>query len=332
MEPVDARSGLYLSENGSLLVVPALDGGWRAFTLDKWSRSIEIPDIDRIDASWRRAAEQPYGVSAAGAQTDVDLSGWQLTPTQRTGVGVVILHGSGDSDRSNGWYVYLAHVLATNGIDVVLPDKRGSGRSGGDWRNVSFQVLAEDGAAWFKLLKGSYPDARLGFVGVSQGGFIAPIASRLADADFAYAMSSSATTLTEQLRFEISNDVRDAGVPDFLNRPVTAFYARKARKRRPDFWQQNGDFVIIEAWAAWRGPMFIAYGELDEADNVPVEASVEALTSCCEADPTLVWKVYEDVGHSLTDVETRRFLQEMLDDMLSWIVHGSARAERSVVN
>ena len=56
----------------------------------------------------------------------------------------VIIHGSGTSDRDNLWPLTLTQYLRESGIAVLLPDKRGSEKSEGDWRTSSFQDLAGD--------------------------------------------------------------------------------------------------------------------------------------------------------------------------------------------
>lgn len=58
--------------------------------------------------------------------------------------GAVIVHGSGTSGRTQAWAADFARGLAERGFAVLLPDKRGSGESGGDWRTASFADLADD--------------------------------------------------------------------------------------------------------------------------------------------------------------------------------------------
>jgi len=185
---------------------------------------------------------------------------------------------------------------------------------------VRFGVLAEDGAAWFQVVKARYPNARKGFIGVSQGGFIAPLAARMVDADFAVAHSASATVLNDQLEAEVANDVRAAGVPVFLRDIVTTLYVVRAKRRQPGFWKANGPFDLTKAWKAWSGPFFIAYGELDEFDNVPVSQSVARLERCCAGSMAIDWNVYRGTGHSLVDPETETFIPDFWRDQIAWIL------------
>ena len=57
---------------------------------------------------------------------------------------VVIIQGSGPSFRDNGWYLSIAKHLQENGIAVLIPDKRGSEKSEGEWIGASFDELAND--------------------------------------------------------------------------------------------------------------------------------------------------------------------------------------------
>lgn len=87
-------------------------------------------------------------------QQNISLAGLLFVPE---GEGpfptVVIIHGSGTSYRSSLWYLTLVQYLQENGIAVLLPDKRGSEKSKGDWRNSRFEDLATDTIAALDYLK-----------------------------------------------------------------------------------------------------------------------------------------------------------------------------------
>ncbi len=60
---------------------------------------------------------------------------------------------------------------------VVAFEKRGCGASEGDWREGSYQVLAEEVARFVDAL-GDHPyidRKRIGLMGHSEGGWVAPI-------------------------------------------------------------------------------------------------------------------------------------------------------------
>jgi dienelactone hydrolase len=89
---------------------------------------------------------------------------------------VVFVHGSDNApsvDRE-----LLPYLLAANGIGGFVFDKRGTGRSHGEYTQL-FQVLADDvvaGVRWLRKQK-DVNGARIGLAGFSQGGWVAPLAA-----------------------------------------------------------------------------------------------------------------------------------------------------------
>jgi alpha/beta superfamily hydrolase len=66
---------------------------------------------------------------------DVGLAGVLLMPLEEGKYpAAVLLQGSGTSDRSNAWARSIAETLVSQGVAVLLTDKRGSGQSQGNWR------------------------------------------------------------------------------------------------------------------------------------------------------------------------------------------------------
>jgi hypothetical protein len=89
---------------------------------------------------------------------------------------------------------------------VLLPDKRGSGSSAGDWRAASFEVLAGDAIAGVEALRGleAVDPERVGVLGLSQGGHVAPLAGRRStDVAFVVGVSGSVVPITEQAIDEV---------------------------------------------------------------------------------------------------------------------------------
>jgi len=121
--------------------------------------------------------------------------------------GVVLVHGSGSSDRSNPWTLAYAEALVERGLAVLHPDKRGAGESGGSWQTASFLDLADDAIAAVNLLQ-AHPkvDAeQVGVIGFSQGGHIVPAAAARATS-IAYVINVSGSTvpIMEQIGDEIT--------------------------------------------------------------------------------------------------------------------------------
>ena len=70
------------------------------------------------------------------------------------------------------------------------------------------------------------------------------------------------------------------------------------------FWKLIYDFDPMPYWRevvdVRKIPVFVAYGELDETDNVPVKASVQRFEDELGGE-TLTVRVYPETGHSLMD-------------------------------
>ena len=274
----------------------------------------------------------------------------------------VILQGSGESDRSNAWARAIAEGLAQRGVAVLLTDKRGSGLSGGDWRTADLEDLAEDalaGAAYLEARPEIAAD-RVGLVGLSQGGHVAPLAAALAapgQIRSVVAVSASATTLAEQTTHEMRNTFRQAGLPEegvekgmALQRLAEGYARRgewepydaalKSAAESPlaplaagfpqsrDSWvwpwvRRVGSFDPIPYWQMLRVPILVVYGREDERDNVPVAESVRRLEAALEGrEVPCEVRVFEDSGHALYDARADgpRVRDDFLDLAAAWLV------------
>lgn len=237
-----------------------------------------------------------------------------LPEARRPTGGAVIVQGSGSSDRTNSWSRAIAQYLAGRGIGVLLTDKRGCGSSGGDWRTASFGDLAQDALAGVEYLRKrpEIDSARVGLVGLSQGGWIAPVATvRSGGVAFVINVSGAAVGYAEQTMIEMANTAHQGGLAEpqvsdvlELNRAAGRYlltgewqpYARlRDRALRgpwakiaegfpasPDlpiwtFLRAVADFDPMPYWILVTQPVLVLYGAEDERDNVPVAESVRRL-------------------------------------------------------
>jgi pimeloyl-ACP methyl ester carboxylesterase len=104
---------------------------------------------------------------------DVVLSGTLVVqPRPGRHLAIVRIHGSGPQTRRNfldGWYAY-------HGVSYLSFDKRGTGKSTGDWREAGISELADDVLAAVRLLRqrSDIDPNQIGIEGDSEGGWIAP--------------------------------------------------------------------------------------------------------------------------------------------------------------
>ena len=115
---------------------------------------------------------------------------------------IVRTHGSGAAGRATPaaeWFAY-------NGIAFLGYDKRGVGRSTGQWRGASIDDLARDALAGVALLK-SRPDIdprRIGISGGSEGAWVAPLAAALSpDIGYLYVGAFSGHDLGQSIVWRV---------------------------------------------------------------------------------------------------------------------------------
>ncbi|MFC1587860.1 alpha/beta hydrolase family protein [Planctomycetota bacterium] len=114
---------------------------------------------------------------------------------------LICVHGSGGQDREQ--FQQIDAACLENGIAVLRYDKRGVGVSKGDWKTSDLNDLAGDvlaAAASLKKCK-DIDAAKIGLIGVSQGGWvIALAAAESSDIAFIVSVVGSAQTPREQDR------------------------------------------------------------------------------------------------------------------------------------
>lgn len=269
--------------------------------------------------------DMPEAEEIAFANGDLALAGQWFEP-EGARAALVIIHGSGTSSRQNAWYASFTRHMVEAGHAVLLPDKRGSEKSGGDWRDASMEDLAADTAAAVAWVRSRRPDLPVGLIGVSQGGWIAAVAAgRDPTLAFAASLSAAAVPPAEQLVLEERNTMRDEmGVPAPVARalaPLTAWNIR--RNVQPELWATLEDFDATAHWARTGIPVFIAYGRLDELDNVPVAASAARIEAL--GKPNIELRVYSGVGHGFFAYETGKFSRDFLSDLDAFIARATGR-------
>jgi len=269
---------------------------------------------------------------------DLTLGGLYFVPKGRPPFpAVAFIRGSGPSTRDNYWTRAIVDVFIDSGVAVLLPDKRGSDASEGDWRTADFEDLAGDAVAAVEFLR-SRPEVvgnRVGLAGLSQGGRIAPIAAAQSDAvAFLVNIVGAAAELKEQASWEMYHTFREAHVEgaalqEALSLQVLAEgyvqgavswekydAARRAAMggpggevargfpSTPDAWQWDFFRRVMHTdpipyWRKVTQPVLVIYGEDDH--NAPVVTSVYRLIRVWQEldHPDATLRVIPGTGHGL---------------------------------
>jgi dipeptidyl aminopeptidase/acylaminoacyl peptidase len=216
---------------------------------------------------------------------------------------VVLVHGSGrmtaqDLLRGSG------ARLTRLGLAVLAYDKRGVGRSTGEYASIGpanstrmFELLAADALAGIAALKTrrDIDRKRIGVLGISQGGWIAPIAAtRNADVAFVISVSGPAVSVGEEIAYS-----RLAGEDPGSEQGLSD---SEIERRLRDFRGPHG-YDPAPTLAAMRVPSLWIIGERDR--SIPVRRTLEILTRVKEEQGRPVTThVIPGVNHGLRDPVT----------------------------
>ncbi len=270
---------------------------------------------------------------------------------------------------------YWAERFARAGIAAFVYHKRGTGDSGGEWASATFEDLIADAGAALAALR-RHPEiagrgrtvgargidrtdsdrgsggtdggptggaARIGVMGFSQGGRLAPIVAARFGADAAVAVSGPQLPPAETRLYSLGNALRRGGMPDenleialalwreHMDRlasgadlaPLDVRIAEAAERMNPralppmsgDYTPSpifnSLDFDGVPDLARLDIPFLAMYGRDDR--TVPTTASVEVLreTFAASGYGGLALIVIPGVGHGLSvDPETRHPIYE----------------------
>lgn len=256
---------------------------------------------ERRSFEWVRLADTNYReVEFRNTEQGLDLAGMLFVPEgQGPFPAVVIIQGSGTSVRDNGWYLTLTQYLQDQGVLVLLPDKRGSEKSGGDWRTASYEDLATDTVAAVDYLRRQeqVEVAGVGVIGMSQGGRIAPIvANTRLDLAFVVNVVGGALPAHEALVYEETHNLREMGIPPGVSDGLARASAWSLiHVRQKEHWDAVGNFDPVAYWRGVEVPALVLYGEDDT--NVDSTRSAERLNAL--GKPNIEVKVYPESGHAL---------------------------------
>lgn len=269
---------------------------------------------------------------------DTKLSGTLLVPS-RVGKhpAIIFIHGSGPHTRDD--YRFYADQFARNGIAALIYDKRAVGGTGSNDEQSDLRDLAGDALAAVEFLKSrnDINGRQIGLWGLSQGGWVAPLAAaQSADVAFLIIVSGPGVKVGEvhlyagQMRLrergfseaeigealatlqQVDEFVRKGGDRNALQSVLDQAWTRRwaastiLPRIAPTEVQQstlfrwrNLDFDPAPGWARIRVPVLAVYGERDNV--VPVKQSVERIEGALKqgGNKDVTIKLYRDGDHTI---------------------------------
>ena len=209
---------------------------------------------------------------------------------------VVFVHGSGRQERNTYW----AKRFAAEGVAALVYDKRGAGRSGGVYESKqsvsekNIRLLADDAIAALNVLR-EHPrtkDLPLGLTGISQAGWIVPLAAEKSDnVNFIALWSGPVCKVSEEDIFsKYTADLDDKKIPSYHQ----ALSSRKQKYIWPDFLGK--DMNPSESLAKLQIPGLWIFGEKD--GSVPVDLSIMRLKRLTDSGLDYEYVLFSDLGHN----------------------------------
>ena len=228
------------------------------------------------------------------------LAGSIVFPAGRIHAAVVFIHGSGRQERN----LQLAERFARDGIAALVYDKRGAGRSGGDYeanQSVSeknIMLLADDAASALRALSThrAMKGIPVGLAGISQAGWIAPLAAQRSGglAKFLVMWSGPVCKVSEEdIYSKHTGDANIGPAPPYAE----ALNARTQKYIWPDFLGRDTDSGedLAKLWI----PGFWIFSDNDP--SVPVDLSVDRLRELRKKGHNYEVVVYPGLGHNNMD-------------------------------
>ena len=240
------KAGIFQSETGAFVVLTNSQSGFEYSFDDGIVGSIGQPGSRvecgeggaRIDGTELWSAVNFGETDTRFQSRDVELAGRLMEPpgADKNTPLVVYAHGS----EGNGWIGRTRdpYQMVARGVSVFVYDKRGTGQSQGVYVQ-NFPKLADDLVAASheakRLADGRF--GRFGLLGLSQGGWIAPLAAERAGAEFIGIGYGLVSDIREEDAAQVQLELREAGYgPDVLEeaRQITDVTARIAASNYTD--------------------------------------------------------------------------------------------------
>ena len=251
--PRDLQYTLWNGQFGPLRATPSGEYSTPSFTI-----AFSPCDERALTLTRGRAAERATRLPLIERRTTFESEGVLLQGKLVLPVGgraqalAVWIEGS-NNDPSTDDAVW-QYELARRGVAVYTYDKRGTGASSGA-QTSDFHVRAADTAAAVAEARRLAPRIpRVGVIGGSQGGWVAPLVAQLAPLDFVIPVFALADGPIAQDKALVEQQVREAGFDATAlaqARELTAITERIVRSNLEDGLEELDEFKRQHAEAPW---------------------------------------------------------------------------------
>ncbi|MEO5951005.1 MAG: alpha/beta hydrolase [Chloroflexia bacterium] len=148
---------------------------------------------------------------------------------------IAIVDGSGEGVRKDPLFAVLAELFGSAGFATLTWDKPGYGDSTGSWANQTFEDRAHEAIAATSYLR-NRPDIKansVGLWGVSQGGWVTPLAASLSnDIAFVISVSGPGVSPHDQEIYRVEHELRSDGISPEEIKQALAFYSGRLQMIR----------------------------------------------------------------------------------------------------
>lgn len=243
----------------------------------------------------------------------------RLPPYDGPHPALVVAHGSGRTTHEG--YDDLGRDLALNGFALLTYDKRGVGESGGVYQSVGVEnsetaltLLADDVIAGVEFLR-QRDDIRadqVGVLGVSQGGWIGPLAAARTDAiAFVALISGPAVSVGDEIFYSDLTGEQEGGTGP----SDSELSARLAAHDGPDGYDPHSTLEALDVPSLW------ILGAADR--SIPVPETVAALERLRGAGRPIEIQLLPGVGHGMHDVRSGQ-PAPVFPILFGWLVQQTA--------